>query len=140
MPLTHNIFLREVFLPEVTVRLIQEDLDLSREESIEVLHQSHKFGNLLHPTDDDSPHVEDAARCAMELSARKESVHRLWRSSGTTLALEEWVVEQRALEEELDVKKEEMDLELDEFVSENLPTSSLPSHGTGAREDPIDLS
>lgn len=127
-PLTHEIFLREVLLPEVTIHLIQDDLSLSHEEAMHVLQESHHFGNILHPTDDDSSHVEDAARRAMELSRNEDAAFRLWKAAGTTLSLEEWVVEQEELEEALAVKREEMDIDLDFTAS-----------GAGVRSDPIDL-
>lgn len=130
-PLTHDIFLREVLVPEVTVHLIQEDLSLSREEAMHVLQESHHFGNILHPTDDDSSHVEDAARRAMELSSNENAAHRLWKAAGTSLNLEEWVVEQEELEEALAVKQEEIDVDLEE--------PDFTASGAGVRGDPIDL-
>lgn len=127
-PLKHDTFLREVLVPEVTVQLIQDDLCLSREEAMHVLQESHHFGNILHPTDNDSSHVEHATRRAMELSSNEATAYRLWKAAGTNLSLEEWVMEQEELEEALVVKKEDMDME-----------PNFSASGAGVRSDPIDL-
>ncbi|KAJ7241663.1 hypothetical protein B0H12DRAFT_993088, partial [Mycena haematopus] len=48
-PLTYNIVLREILIPEATIRLIELDLQIPLKDAIGVLEQSHTFGLVLHP-------------------------------------------------------------------------------------------
>ncbi|KAJ7862008.1 hypothetical protein B0H14DRAFT_2170340, partial [Mycena olivaceomarginata] len=48
-PLTYNIVIREVLVPEASIRLIQEDLNITLDAALEVLQESHSFGCALHP-------------------------------------------------------------------------------------------
>ncbi|KAJ7793550.1 hypothetical protein B0H14DRAFT_2224403, partial [Mycena olivaceomarginata] len=50
-PLTYDIVIREVLVPEASIRLIQEDLNITLDAAIEVLQESHSFGCALHPSD-----------------------------------------------------------------------------------------
>ncbi|KAJ7128594.1 hypothetical protein C8R44DRAFT_580781, partial [Mycena epipterygia] len=51
-PLTYDIVLREVLIPEATIRLIQQDLDITAESAIDILKRSHTFGLVQHPVND----------------------------------------------------------------------------------------
>ncbi|KAJ7451205.1 hypothetical protein B0H11DRAFT_1692711, partial [Mycena galericulata] len=48
-PLTYAIIIREILIPEATIRLIQQDLTVSPGAAIDILQQSHHFGLVLHP-------------------------------------------------------------------------------------------
>lgn len=52
--LSWDTLIQKVVLPETVVRLIQEDLRISREEAIATFRESGFFGNLMHPGDDQS--------------------------------------------------------------------------------------
>jgi hypothetical protein len=53
-PLSYDTFIREVLIPEAALHLIQGDLVTDRQSAIDVLHDSQSFGNMMHPSDDDS--------------------------------------------------------------------------------------
>jgi hypothetical protein len=76
----------------------------------------------------------------MELLSWEESVYWSWKSAGTAMSLSEWVTEQEALEEELQVKREEMDFELQRLGEDNNLFGSSIYCGAGVQGDPIDLS
>src|ERR1700759_4475884 len=45
-------FTRHVLLPEAAVLLTQDDLQIPRENAIEILHMSRRYGMTMHPQDD----------------------------------------------------------------------------------------
>ncbi|KAJ7601316.1 hypothetical protein B0H17DRAFT_969924, partial [Mycena rosella] len=55
-PLTYDIILREVLIPEATIRLIEQDLEIPLKSAIDVLQQSYKLGLVQHPADDNCPY------------------------------------------------------------------------------------
>ncbi|KAF8054207.1 hypothetical protein FPV67DRAFT_1173441 [Lyophyllum atratum] len=115
-PLTYDTFVREVLVPEVTTRLIQDDLHVSRSEAIKTLHASHAFGFFLHPVDDNCPLTEAAMRRGIALRR---------------------TAEERAMKEEYQVKREEMDLDLE--AETPLDNQTISYGGAGVDGDPIDL-
>lgn len=46
-------YIQTVLVPEAAVMLIMEDMNVDQAKAIEVLEESHDFGNLLNPADDD---------------------------------------------------------------------------------------
>ncbi|KAJ7803679.1 hypothetical protein B0H14DRAFT_2305949, partial [Mycena olivaceomarginata] len=48
-PLTCDIVLREVLIPEAMICLIQQDMGITLDAAIVVLENSDAFGRLLHP-------------------------------------------------------------------------------------------
>ncbi|EPQ54161.1 hypothetical protein GLOTRDRAFT_130548 [Gloeophyllum trabeum ATCC 11539] len=61
-PLSYNALITDVLIPEVTVRLIQEDLSVDWETAIVVLQESMRFGSFAHPGTGDDPHVNRLQR------------------------------------------------------------------------------
>jgi len=57
-PLAWSSLLHEFLLPEVAVLLIQQDLGLGREAAIAILHESRRFGNAMHPMEEENPVVQ----------------------------------------------------------------------------------
>ncbi|KAJ7260394.1 hypothetical protein B0H12DRAFT_980108, partial [Mycena haematopus] len=48
-PLTYEMIVREVLIPEAAVRIIQADLDITPEAAAAVIQDSHTFGTIFHP-------------------------------------------------------------------------------------------
>ncbi|KAJ6624217.1 hypothetical protein B0H10DRAFT_1943406 [Mycena sp. CBHHK59/15] len=95
-PLTYEIIIREVLIPRQPP-IVQEDLDLSAEAAISVLKQSHTFGIIRQPMDDDCPFLMNAIRLITESNQCTQSAERSWKVSGTELPFHEWVQVQREL-------------------------------------------
>ncbi|KAJ7811483.1 hypothetical protein B0H14DRAFT_2181132, partial [Mycena olivaceomarginata] len=51
-PLTYEMLIREVLVPESAVHIIQADLLLTAEDAATVVEESYGFGNILHPAND----------------------------------------------------------------------------------------
>jgi hypothetical protein len=62
-PISWNLIISEILLPETAVSLIQQDLKLPREDAIKAMRESQRMGSHLHPGDD-SEHVDNAIRRA----------------------------------------------------------------------------
>ena len=145
-PLSYDTFLWKVLVPEAVVHLIQGDLVTDRQSAIEVLHDSHLFGNLMHPSDDDSEIVVETTTRAVEGLHHEESLHRAYLTADTALEMEEWIASMANKaswldcsnmeldEEELQIKQEEIDAENDFWRNNNNMTI-----GVGFKDDPIDL-
>jgi len=133
-PLTYDILVREVLALEAATRLIQTDLKISRQEAIGILEDSCTFGNNLH--DASSPgneiHIQNAVHWAQRSGRLDASVYRSWVESGSQLPIFEWVKEQKEKEDEMRIKREE--IECDPFAE-----SEAFIRGAGLEEDPIDL-
>ncbi|KAJ7705217.1 hypothetical protein B0H16DRAFT_1213803, partial [Mycena metata] len=52
-PLTYEIIILEILLPEAAMRLIEQDLNIPPKDAIDVLRASYNFGVGLHPANDD---------------------------------------------------------------------------------------
>ncbi|KAJ7245945.1 hypothetical protein C8J57DRAFT_951295, partial [Mycena rebaudengoi] len=52
-PLTYELVIREVLLPEAAVRIVQADLDLPAEAAATVIEDSYTFRTIFHPANDD---------------------------------------------------------------------------------------
>ncbi|KAF6763448.1 hypothetical protein DFP72DRAFT_1060601 [Ephemerocybe angulata] len=53
-PLSYTALIEEVLTPELSVRLIMDDLSITRGKAIDTLRQSRQFGNFTHPGDEDN--------------------------------------------------------------------------------------
>ena len=118
-PLTYNILMHEVLIPETVTNLIMEDLTVSRQVAVATMHDSQVFENTMHPLNDDSQHV---------LTARQMTcmVTPISICSNNTCKMPS--MEEDLDEEEAWVKQEEIDAE---FGASYL--------GVGNLNDPIDL-
>ncbi|KAJ6461814.1 hypothetical protein C8R45DRAFT_841964, partial [Mycena sanguinolenta] len=105
-PLTYDIALREVLIPEAAVRLIQEDLDITVIEAIAIHKESYTFGVILHPVNDNCKFYNTALSTIARSHRRTRWGLHCWEASGSTLGYEEWLQEQQELEERLAVKSE----------------------------------
>lgn len=130
-PLTYQIFIREVLIPEAVARIIQADLELQLpEDAVSIIEDSHQFGLTLHPVDDDCPHLMHALQVITERNQRIQSMVRSWEASRTDLPLEEWTESQKKLA----IKVESMEVNL----SSNGEVKA-PGLAGNTRGDPIDL-
>jgi hypothetical protein len=73
-PLTTINFLRRVLLPETAVLLAQKDLGCSREEAINVLHDSHEYGLVMHPDNDGLGEVAERHKSKLKAIVDKEVI------------------------------------------------------------------
>ncbi|KDR68400.1 hypothetical protein GALMADRAFT_231366 [Galerina marginata CBS 339.88] len=137
-PLTYDIFVREVLALEAAARLIQTDLEITRNEAMNVLKKSGPFGKIMH--DSSSPnleaHIQDAVRRARKSIQYDTSVFRSWIASGSDLSVSEWVKDQKRVEEEMRIKQEEM--ELDPLAASEEADLNISLKGA-CYEEPIDL-
>ncbi|KAJ7080153.1 hypothetical protein B0H15DRAFT_804147 [Mycena belliarum] len=108
-PLTYDIILREVLIPEATLQLIQQDLEVAPDEAIEILKQSHTFGLVQNPADDNCEYYIAAMRSISMSHRRAEWSLRTWEASGTDLDFEPWLQGQKELEEAIAIKSEPTD-------------------------------
>ncbi|KAF7966268.1 hypothetical protein HWV62_39397 [Athelia sp. TMB] len=70
-----KLFREKVLIPEVSTRLIQEDLSLDRKASIKALRASQKFGSYFH-SGDDSKHAHNALQQANKARRKTEGLQR----------------------------------------------------------------
>ncbi|KAJ6497906.1 hypothetical protein C8R45DRAFT_926497 [Mycena sanguinolenta] len=105
-PLTYDILLREILIPETTIRLIQDDLHVSPENVIGILKSSHNFGPALHPADDNCPIYERALNCIADSHCRAEWALSIYESSGSDLPFDMWLQKQKVTKETAKVKTE----------------------------------
>ena len=112
IPLTYDIFVREVLIPEATIRLVQQDLGITPEAAIIVLKESHIFGLVLHPVDDDCEFYLAALLSISKSHRRTQWSLRTWEACGTALDFETWLQGQKDMEEILAVKLEYTEAEL----------------------------
>ncbi|KAJ7831280.1 hypothetical protein B0H13DRAFT_2289276 [Mycena leptocephala] len=124
-PLTYNIAIREVLIPEATIRIIQNDLNIEPKEAIVVLKESHTFGLVLHPSEDDCEFHRAAVLSISRSHRRTQWSLRTWEASGTTLDFEAWLQDQKDMEAALAVKLE--------------PVEARIPHGNGLGAEIIDL-
>lgn len=147
-PVRYEAFLREVLAHEAAVRLIEVDLTISREDAIHVFEDSCSFGNSMHDTENNE--IEHCIQVAVRRSSKPTiytpSNYQVWIASGTLLSITEWFDSDRRdstaaalTQNELKIKQEEMDD--NPFANED--TAYVEGHvhrfGTGASNDPIDL-
>ncbi|KAF7349145.1 hypothetical protein MVEN_01436800 [Mycena venus] len=99
-PLTYDIAIREILIPETVTRLIQQDLDLGSEDAVAVLKQSYTFGITLQPSDDDCEFYMAAMHSISRSHRRTEWSLRVWEAEGTASGLdfESWLRKQMDLE------------------------------------------
>ncbi|KAJ7920305.1 hypothetical protein B0H13DRAFT_1867781 [Mycena leptocephala] len=121
-PLTYEMIIREVLIPEAAVRIVQTDLTLTAEAAATVIEASHTFGNVLHPADDDCPFLMNSLRLITQSNQRAQSASRSWQASGSELGFNEWVQSQKEL---LAVKSEPQEVTL---------TSTASTSARNARE------
>ncbi|KAJ6570316.1 hypothetical protein B0H10DRAFT_1964782 [Mycena sp. CBHHK59/15] len=93
--LTYEMIIREVLIPEAAVRIIQADLNLTANAAATVIAESHTFGNVLHPADDDCPFLMKCLRRIAQANQRAQSAARSWQASGTDLSFNNWVQVQK---------------------------------------------
>jgi hypothetical protein len=58
-PIEPNDFLLRVMVPEATLLLIMEDMDVSHEGALEILRKSRQYGLARYPEQDNSDQVDD---------------------------------------------------------------------------------
>ncbi|KAJ7212990.1 hypothetical protein GGX14DRAFT_393200 [Mycena pura] len=109
-PLPHIIFLREVLIPETTIRLIESDCRVNREEATSILHESYQFGLTLHPNDGECQSYTRILMCIADSNRYPNCSFDQYRISGTELSFEQWVMQQRGMDV---VKNEPVDISLD---------------------------
>lgn len=93
-----DTIIQKVVLPEVIVRLIQEDLHITRDQATDVFKESGSFGKLMHPGDDDS-----------HLDAIQEKVAKMFQRARAELAERE--NSSSSLNDDMVLKTEAQDLE-----------------------------
>ncbi|KAJ6447785.1 hypothetical protein C8R45DRAFT_849979, partial [Mycena sanguinolenta] len=84
-PLTYDILVREVLIPEATIRLIASDLHVSPENATAIRKMSHEFGLILHPADDNCPFYDRALTCITNSHRRDNWALRVYEASGSEL-------------------------------------------------------
>ncbi|KAJ7917653.1 hypothetical protein B0H13DRAFT_1994483 [Mycena leptocephala] len=124
-PLTYNIAIREVLIPEATIHIIQNDLNIELKEAIVVLKESHTFGLVLHPSEDDCEFHRAAVLSISRSHRHTQWSLRTWEASRTTLDFEAWLQDQKDMEAALAVKLE--------------PVEARIPHGNGSGAEIIDL-
>ncbi|KAJ7189096.1 hypothetical protein C8R46DRAFT_1244561 [Mycena filopes] len=105
-PLTYDIIIREVLIPEAAIRLVASDLGIATKDAVAVLHESYSFGIGFHPADDDCPFYLAAMQTMAKSHRRAGWSLRTWEASGSSLGFEAWLSNQREMEEALAVKSE----------------------------------
>lgn len=71
-PLSHQTLIREVFVQEAAVRLIQQDLAMDRASAVITHSKSHRFGSMHHPGED-SDLVLEATKWASAYDAQPDA-------------------------------------------------------------------
>lgn len=97
-PLTYDIAVREILIPEAATRIIQDDLKIGREDAVAVLEQSYTFGIVLHPDNDDCEFYTAATRSISMSHSRAQWALPVYEASGSTLGFEAWLQKQKELE------------------------------------------
>ena len=90
LPLNLPIITRAVLVPEVVVRLIQQDMHLTEDNAREVLKESKEFGRLMHPGDN-SKEFEKVQRRMADKLGRAQRQLTAWTESGSELEFNEFV-------------------------------------------------
>ncbi|KAJ7863606.1 hypothetical protein B0H14DRAFT_3607254 [Mycena olivaceomarginata] len=108
-PLTYDIVLREVLIPEATIRLIQQDMGITLDAAIVVLENSDAFGRLLHPSDNDCRFYNAALSTIARSHRRTQWGLRTWEASGSPLDFHAWLQNQWDTEDAMAVKVEHID-------------------------------
>ncbi|KAJ6477577.1 hypothetical protein C8R45DRAFT_1101893 [Mycena sanguinolenta] len=103
-PLTYDIVLREVLVPEAAARIVQQDLNLSPRAARQVLTDSHLFGVTRHPSSDESPALAKAMQYTTQITQRAKSAYRSWVASRSPLSLSDWIDQQKVKWEPVDVQ------------------------------------
>jgi hypothetical protein len=111
-PLTYDIVLREVLIPEAASRLIRHDMGITLQAATVVLEESHNFGRTLHPSNDDCEFYNAALSTIARSHRRTAWGLRVWEASGSRLDFHAWLQEQRDMEETIAVKVEPVDTEI----------------------------
>ncbi|KAK6993015.1 hypothetical protein R3P38DRAFT_3427809, partial [Favolaschia claudopus] len=94
-PLTYDILIREVLIPEATVRLIQADLEVDHTRAVAILHESYQFGLGLHQADDDCPFYSQAMMCIAESNIHPNCSFEEYYNSDSELPFNMWLRDQR---------------------------------------------
>ncbi len=115
-PLSYKAFIAEVLLPEVCVRLIQQDLQVNQQAAQDILIQSQRFGNLQYPGGHTDPDVQYITNKATFLMKRNQDLLTAYEVSDTTMDFSSWVKTQQQsactkLSQQV-VKAEEVDMQL----------------------------
>ncbi|KAK7038549.1 hypothetical protein R3P38DRAFT_2615724 [Favolaschia claudopus] len=90
-PLTYDILIREVLIPEATVRLIQSDLEVDRVRAVTILRDSYQFGLGLHQADDDCPFHFQAMMCIADTHIHPNCSFQEYYDSGSEMPFEMWL-------------------------------------------------
>jgi len=83
--------MRQVILPEMVSLLIHEDLRCSLPAAIEIFKDSNYFGELLHPSKQESKTFLDLVRVHEKYPDVVEDHYHEWRKLGSTLDYLEWM-------------------------------------------------
>ncbi|KAF7298332.1 RTC4 domain-containing protein [Mycena kentingensis (nom. inval.)] len=85
---SYSIFLREVLVPEVIIRLVQQDSNVSAPAASSTIKESYRFGLVLHHADSADEIVEEVDRY---IAARRNTTqYRLWKDSDTLFDFDTW--------------------------------------------------
>ncbi|KAF7349649.1 hypothetical protein MSAN_01691300 [Mycena sanguinolenta] len=103
-PLTYDVVLREVLVPEAAARIIQQDLNISPHAAKQVLTDSYLFGVTRHPSSKECPALARAIKYTTQIQQRAKSAYRSWVASKSPLSLNDWIGEQKVKWEPIDVQ------------------------------------
>ncbi|TFY51254.1 hypothetical protein EVJ58_g10666 [Rhodofomes roseus] len=90
-PVPFRETLEHVLIPEVAVRLIQDDLSTSRMQALEILRDSSPYGAIAHPTEANDPDVDTMVDAATALVRKNMVRHEEYIQSGSSMDFEAWV-------------------------------------------------
>ncbi|KAJ7202315.1 hypothetical protein GGX14DRAFT_570820 [Mycena pura] len=108
-PLTYDIVIREVLVPEAACRLIQQDLGVSEDCAAEILCASYSLGFALHPAPPSCEFYDRATQLVVTSHRRTAWALRVWEATNSGLGFEEWLQQQQEMEERIKVKVEPKD-------------------------------
>lgn len=109
-PLSYDMFVSRVILPEVCVRLIQQDLGLSYAAAVNTLQESDTFGQLqYHPGLELDEDVWKLTRAATALMDRHQDLLSTYSNANTELDFATWIEAQQDAGKTAAVKLEEAD-------------------------------
>ncbi|GJF00608.1 hypothetical protein PsYK624_169010 [Phanerochaete sordida] len=75
-PLSYDKFIRCLLVPEVTVYLIQEDMDLNQEDAINVLFDSERYGSIMYH-EDSTPAFQEAQQWYSNVYAKARNEQKM---------------------------------------------------------------
>lgn len=97
----------DFLIPETTLLLIQDDLQISRPASIRTLRQSRVFGTMMHSSDKESSAVLDVWRRTTNESHHNEALFLQWIQAKSNEDFVSWVRIQEA--ESVSIKQEQLE-------------------------------